>query len=280
MDKDNFVCNDLEDIFSVSKKKQLNHVMPESHFHSSYEVYYLLEGERQFFIKDRTIVIKTGDLIIIRPNVLHRTANAEQPKHEKIILNFKEEFLAAFNGNFIYTLHSDFQKDYLVIRFSLQHKIFVEDMLQQIVHEAQEKKSSYEVSIQTFIMQLLIYCSRHLEEYKRKPLEYLNTMHERISEVARYINTYYKNDLSLQYLADKFYVSPYYLSRSFKEVTGFTFVEYLNSVRVKEAKKLLEESNLKVHLIASKVGYGSITHFGRVFKELTGHTPMFYRKRK
>ncbi|QHQ63256.1 helix-turn-helix domain-containing protein [Anaerocolumna sedimenticola] len=274
-----FECNDVEDIFSVSKKKQFNHAMPESHFHSSYELYYLLEGERQFFIKDRTIVMGTGDLVIIRPNVLHRTANTEHPKHEKIILNFKEEFLAAFNGNFINTLHPNFQNDYLVIHFSLQHKILVEDMLQQIVLEAQEKKSSYEIYIQSLILQLLIFSSRYMEEHNIKPFEYLNTKHERISEVVRYINTYYKNDLSLQFLSNRFYVSPYYLSRTFKEVTGFTFVEYLNSVRIKEAKKLLEESNLKVSLIAAKVGFGSITHFGRVFKELTGHKPLFYRKR-
>ncbi len=280
MSRSDFECNNLEDIFSVSKKKQLNHMMPESHFHSSYEVYYLLEGERQFFIKDRTIVIKAGDLIIIQPNVLHRTANGEQPKHEKIILNFKEGFLSTLNGNFFNTLHPYFHKDYLVIHFSLQHKILVEDMLQQIVHEAQEQRSSYEVYIQTLIMQLMMYSSRYLEEYNSKPLEYLSTVHERISEVVRYINTYYKNELSLQSLADKFFISPYYLSRIFKEITGFTYVEYLNSVRIKEAIKLLEETNLKVCFIASKVGYGSITHFGRVFKELTGHTPLFYRKRK
>jgi YesN/AraC family two-component response regulator len=75
-------------------------------------------------------------------------------------------------------------------------------------------------------------------------------------------------------------VSPYYLSRFFKEATGFTFVEYLNSVRIKEAKRLLERSSMKVKLISRKVGFGSVTHFGRVFKLVTGHTPLYYRKAK
>ncbi|MNJ41043.1 Bifunctional transcriptional activator/DNA repair enzyme AdaA [compost metagenome] len=79
-------------------------------------------------------------------------------------------------------------------------------------------------------------------------------------------------------LAEKFYVSPYYLSRFFKEATGFTFVEYVNSVRINEATKLLERSSLKVNLIAKKVGFGSVTHFGRVFKSVTGHAPLYYRK--
>ncbi|BCJ93958.1 hypothetical protein acsn021_15270 [Anaerocolumna cellulosilytica] len=280
MSKRNFVLNNFADIFSVSRKKQANHIMPYSHFHSSYEAYYLLEGERQFFIKDRTIVIKAGDLIIIQPDVLHKTANGNYPEHEKIILNFKEEFIPAFRGDLFKKLYSAFDEDYLVIHFTLQYKIQVEDMLQRIVQEAREKKGAYEIYIQSLVLQLLILSSRYLEEHIMEPLEYLNPMHERISEIVRYINKHYKKELSLPYLADKFFVSPYYLSHAFKEVTGFTFVEYVNSVRIKEAKKLLEETNLKVYFIAAKVGYGSITHFGRVFKEITGHAPLYYRKKK
>lgn len=280
MERSNFVFNNMEDIFAVSKKKQRNHIMPNNHFHSSYEVYYLLEGERLFFIKDRTVVLKAGDLMILHPNVLHRTANGNQPQHEKIILNFKEEFLSASKGRFFETLHPQFQNDYVVISFPLQNKMYVEDLLQRIVEEAKEKKSIYETVIQTLIIQLLIYCSRFMEEYDSKPLEYINPMHERISEVVRYINEHYKNELTLPYVADRFYVSPYYLSRAFKEVTGFNFVEYVNSVRIKEAIALLEETDLKVYLIAAKTGYGSITHFERVFKEITGRTPLYFRKRK
>lgn len=70
------------------------------------------------------------------------------------------------------------------------------------------------------------------------------------------------------------------MSRFCKVATGFTFVEYVNSVRIKEAKHLLEQTTLKVNLIARKVGFGSVTHFGRVFKAVTGHAPLYYRKGK
>ncbi|MEY8355511.1 AraC family transcriptional regulator [Lachnospiraceae bacterium 54-53] len=269
----------IEETVSVSRKKQANHTMPDNHFHSTYEVYYLLEGERKFFIKDRTVVIKAGDLVIIHPNVLHRTADGNHSEHEKIILNFKEEFMPGAEGEFFQKLHPGLHEDYLVIHFSHHLKIIGEELLLQIVEEAQVRKAAYREYIQSLIIQLLILSSRYLEEHAMEPFEYLTPMHERISEVVRYINDHYKGDLSLQYLADKFYVSPFYLSRAFKEVTGFTFVEYVNSVRVKEAKKLLEETNLKVYLIAAKAGYGSITHFGRVFKEITGHAPLYYRRK-
>lgn len=277
---ENFTLNSMEDLFSVSRRKQSEHLMPNSHFHSTYEAYYLLSGERSFFIKDRTILIKAGDFILLHPNVLHKTANTVQPEHEKIILNFKEAFLPSIHESFFETLHPCFKNEYIIIHFSIQYKMLFEDYLLQIVKEAQELQEGYDIIIQALLAQILVFASRHMELYKMEALEYLNPMHERISEIVRYINTNYRKDLSLQFVADHFFVSSYYLSRTFKEVTGFGFVQYVNSVRIKEAKKLLEETSLKVYTIAERVGYGSITHFGRIFREITGHSPLYFRKRK
>ncbi|MFW5749714.1 MAG: helix-turn-helix domain-containing protein, partial [Halanaerobium sp.] len=89
-----------------------------------------------------------------------------------------------------------------------------------------------------------------------------------------------KKSLTLSSLADKFNYSPAYLSRAFKEVTGFNFVEYKNNVRIKEAGKLLQQSKLSVTEIATEVGFNNITHFGRIFKEITDLSPLAYRKVK
>ena len=275
---ENFSLNSMEDLFFVSRRKQSEHLMPSSHFHSTYEAYYLLSGERYFFIKDRTVLLKAGDFILIQPNVLHKTTNAAQPEHEKIILNFREAFLPCINGSFLKTLHKAFQDDYLIIHFSMHYKIQFEDYLLKIVNEAQELKNGYDNMIQSLIVQLLVFISRYLEQSKPNIPEYQNPMHERISQIVRYININYKKDLTLQYVADRFFISPFYLSRTFKDVTGFSFVQYVNSLRIKEAKKLLQETSLKVYTIAERVGFGSITHFNRIFKEVTSHSPLYYRR--
>ncbi|MGB3986308.1 MAG: helix-turn-helix transcriptional regulator, partial [Limnochordia bacterium] len=72
--------------------------------------------------------------------------------------------------------------------------------------------------------------------------------------------------------------SQYYLSRMFKTVTGLTLIEYLNTIRIQEAQKLLADENLSITEIASLVGYDSQTYFGRMFKRITGLTPREYRK--
>ena len=269
-----------EETFIVSHRKALSHNMPENHFHSTFEIFYLISGKREFFIKDRTLVINEGDIVIISPNILHRTTNTEMPKHERLIVNIHETCMSVGNPSYRKILQPLFERDYIIVRCHLQERLKIETLSQSIIQEIDEKRPGFEMYSQTLVLQLVIICCRHMQKNNIEALEYPSPMHERISEVVRYINNNYMHDLSLQFVAEKFYVSPYYLSRFFKEATGFTFVEYLNSVRIKEAKKLLEHSSMKVNLIYKKVGFGSITHFGRVFKAVTGYAPLHYRKRK
>lgn len=267
-----------EGTFLVSHRKALSHHMPIGHFHSTYEIYYLMSGKREFFIKDRTVVINKGDIVIISPNILHRTTNAEMPKHERLIVNIHETQMASVNSSWMDTLKPLLENEYIIVNGTLHDRLAIESLAHSIMQEVQEKKPGFELYAQTLVLQLLLICCRHVLQNIVKPPEAPSPMHERISEVVRYINSHYMEELSLQLLAENFFVSQYYLSRFFKEATGFTFVEYLNSVRIKEAKKLLEHSSMKVSLISKKVGFGSVTHFGRVFKEVTGFVPLYYRK--
>jgi len=267
------------DTFLVSHRMALSHHMPTSHFHSTFEIYYLMSGRREFFIKDRTLVTGEGDVVIIAPNVLHRTTNAERPKHERLIVNMHEQYMAAPDGSHMEALRPLFENEYLVFKSSLQERQAVSSLAHGILKEMQDRKPGFEMYARTLVLQLLMICCRNAGQPWTEPPASPSPMHDRISEIVRYINQHYMEEVSLPRVAEKFYVSPYYLSRFFKEATGFTFVEYVNSVRITEAKKLLEQSSMKVNLIAKRVGFGSVTHFGRVFKSVTGHAPLHYRKR-
>ncbi|MDO3409249.1 AraC family transcriptional regulator [Saccharibacillus sp. CPCC 101409] len=267
-----------KETFIVHHRKALSHRMTINHFHSTYEVFYLMAGKREFFIKDRAFVIEEGDLIIISPNVLHRTMDTEIPVHERLVVNIHESYITAPDGSRSDVLHPLFEQEYILVKGHLLKQVPVNGLAQEIVREVREKKPGYEAYARALTLQMLIVGCRKWAEAGGEPQLYPSPVHERISEVVRYINSHYMEELSLDLLAEKFYVSPYYISRSFKTATGFAFVEYLNIVRVKEATTLLLSSSLKVHVIAARVGFGSVTHFGRVFKQITGRPPLFYRK--
>ena len=103
-------------------------------------------------------------------------------------------------------------------------------------------------------------------------------MHEKISEIATYLQQHYNDNVTLQNIAEQFYISPSYLSRTFKKVTGFYFNEYIQAVRMREARRQLIETDEKILNISVNVGFHSIAHFNKTFKKMSNLTPMQFRK--
>lgn len=98
-----------------------------------------------------------------------------------------------------------------------------------------------------------------------------------IDSVKEYINTNYKEDLSLTLLSQQVFISAPYLSKIFKECTGISLKQYITEIRVHKAKEFLKNPNLKISEVAEMVGYDKIHGFLKMFKEATGMTPGEYR---
>ena len=249
------------------------------HYHSGYEVYYLLSGIRNYFIKDRIYRIERGDIVVINRNDLHKTTYAGSMSHERILINFEETFINEMmpclkDIDILKPFHDNIH----IIKLNKAEQMIIEKNLFKIMTEAKEKCVGSESFVILLMMELLIFISRMAAQPKAATKEYLNPMHAKILDIVKYININYMNELTLQHISENFYISPSYLSRLFKNVTGFTFVEYLKSIRIKEAQHLLKESKFSMDEIAERTGYESSTHFGRVFKEITGFSPLRFRK--
>ena len=99
-----------------------------------------------------------------------------------------------------------------------------------------------------------------------------------IEQVAAFIEEHYADPVTLGGMAKIFMTNPCALSRSFKRYMGIPPISYLNRVRIQAAKELIENSDLSLTQVCSRVGYESLTYFGRVFKEFTGVTPSQFRR--
>jgi two-component system response regulator YesN len=101
-----------------------------------------------------------------------------------------------------------------------------------------------------------------------------------IREAVTYIRFNIDQPLSLSHIADTLGVHPSYLSRAFKKELGMTLTEYINKLRIEEAKYLLDHENASVTQAALSVGYNDPNYFSKVFTRLEHVTPHDYRKRK
>ncbi len=247
------------------------------HVHDGYEIYYLVAGERNYYINNLIYSLRKGDLLFINKNELHRTTVKGKARHERILINFEEVFLqkigapAALNFPFMAT-------QCLLLRPDAHEQGIIENILYSMLQEQAEHRTQRNLYLQTLLLQLFIEMGR-IQEMQREAIAPENNEKQmKVYEIIDYLQTHYGDKLTLAQLSEEFYISSTYLCRLFKQTTGFTIIEYLNYIRIQKAQLQLRESNAKVTQIAEDTGFDSIAHFGRVFKQIAKRSPLQYRK--
>lgn len=106
-----------------------------------------------------------------------------------------------------------------------------------------------------------------------------NTQHSNVfTKIKTFIDENYRQEISLERVAEVTNLSTSYLSFIFKEVSGKNFVDYVNEFRIQKAKELLSQTSLRVSEVAEAVGYSNANVFSKAFKKYTGITPGQFRK--
>ena len=159
------------------------------------------------------------------------------------------EHLAYKRGGRVY--HFDGRADYLDILMSLD---------------------SYK-AINFWFVQKMKEAARHIAANER---EKSNNV---VEKAKAYIKENFTSDLSLENLAKEIGISPYYLSRLFKELEGINYIDYLTGLRIDYAKKEISESEKSIKVICRNAGYSDPNYFSRIFKKWVGITPTEYREK-
>ena len=118
----------------------------------------------------------------------------------------------------------------------------------------------------------------YVEQECRSERQDIRPRNETVEQICAYLAANYQQKFSLTDVAARFYLSPYYLSRLFRRVTGQSIVDYINGRRIEAAQRLLESTDLNISAVAEQTGFASAAHFRRVFRETMGTGPLQYRK--
>lgn len=125
--------------------------------------------------------------------------------------------------------------------------------------------------------------AEQLKRFTRNIIGYLSKAgqlagKDMMEAIRVFIETHYKEPLSLQSISERFYIHPNYFSKRFKEKFGLSFIDYLTSIRMRHASQLLRSTDLKIHQIADHVGFEDTAYFGSVFRKAFHMTPKQYRE--
>lgn len=280
-EKENTCKQTLPGISISRVARDYEFTMPSRHMHDEYEIYYLIDGERYYFIENQIYHVTKGSLVLIGRNQIHKTVQYGDSYHERITLMLQEDYLNRFlslTGEF--SASEFFRENQGVISLTIPEQDTVLSILNDIFSEMSSKSYGYHLMILTKLSQLFVFCDRirnHGPDSRPDTLS-SSAVHQRVSQVAAYISEHYAEASSLGTVANHFYMSKNYLSRIFKQVTGYTVNEYINANRILHARRLLTESHMSITQIAEAVGYESITYFEKVFRSQTSSSPLQYRK--
>ncbi len=255
--------------------------MVSRHFHETYELYYLLEGQRYYFIDRQTYLVKAGDVVMIKPNQIHKTSMAGESYHNRILLQIDGERIdALLNACGMGGIEDIYGEDAGILSIPESERWKIMDLFQQIQKELQERPRQYMVRVRLKLAELLLSLTRYQRKfcYQQENQTSQNWKHKKVGEVADYLSSHPETDESLEELAKRFFISKSYLSRIFREVTSFTVNEYKNVSRIKKSQQLLTHSDYSITEISELLGFENLTYFERVFKKYAGVTPLKYRK--
>ncbi len=252
--------------------KEHEYAMNEPHNHDFYELYFLFEGEREFFVENKMFNVSANTLVVVPPYSIHKT---EGGPYKRINLNISPTLLNSSQNEFLIQLSKNIavkiQKEYV-------------DTIKKLLSEGAKLQSSgikYKNEYLVSIIQTIIYLLS-VQDYRS--ISATSTSHKlknispEVLKILSFINSHYNQQVTLKDLCNEFFLSKVSLCKKFKSVMNCSIMEYVNQMRLSKAKSLLRETNKTVEEIAFDCGFSSANYFGLIFKKEVGMSPLNYKK--
>lgn len=267
--------------FSIGKAKRADvHFVSDSHYHNTYEIYYLVSGTRRQFVDHTIYDMKKGDLILIPKGSIHKTTAIVKNPHTRYLINFSEEYAESICREMgEKSVKSVF--DTTVISIPESRREYILSLFDRMEEEYLERKSDKyaDAMIKNYLSELFVFILRYNKRKRGGDIPE-EIPEKEIQTAARFIYDNYDKDITLSKVAGYVHMSESYFSKKFKSVTGLNFSEYLVSTRMKRADELLLNTNKSIADIAAICGFSDANYFGDVFKKRKGVSPNKYRKFK
>ena len=236
------------------------------HHHDFYEMYYFLGGDVTYLIEGEKYKLNVGDLVFINPMELHQPIVDSGSVYERFVLWIDRSFLSSLsdkNMDFASCFKEAKNRHVNVFHTSIMKRGDIYSLLENIAREAYSDHVGHEKYSEALLTILLCEVSRIIDAGNQMPT--VTQQPNLISRVTDYINNHYAEDLSLDALANRFFVNKYYLSHEFSEQLGIGLNRYITLKRLSIAKELLS-NGIPAGEVATKCGFRNYTTFYRLFK--------------
>ncbi len=250
----------------------------ELHHHDFFELYFLMSGDVTYIIESRIYHMMPGDMLLVSPRELHQLCiRPEMSSYERYVLWVDPQVLRRFStestdlGKYFDPTRAGYGN---LLRLTPEGRSRIQSLMEALYQESQSGGFGSDLMRESLLMQLLVSISR-LVSQEQGQFEEATRSNRAVSKVIDYVNLHYGEPLSLDMLAERFYVSKYHLSHEFNRQVGTSVYRYIQKKRLMIARQLLAQGS-KPNEVYSTCGFGDYAGFYRAFKAEYGAAPREY----
>lgn len=247
----------------------------EFHYHDFNKIIIFLSGNVTYLVEGKAYYLKPWDILLVNHHDIHKPIIDPNTTYERIIIWLQNDFIQSQQDrpcDLSACFATANEKSFNLIRLNapLQTKI------QTLIHSLEETLTSeefgHEVLSQTYFLQLMVYLNRVFSPEQYQDDRSASRYDKQIADILKYINLHLDADLSNETLAEKFFLSKYYLMHKFKEETGYTLHNYIQQKRLICAADMIKGGS-PILKASSLCGFSDYSTFLRAFRKMYGMSP-------
>lgn len=258
--------------------------MCQAHTHGWVEILYCLSGNMEVLLNGKKYDFLSRSLLIIPSHEVHQITALTNEHHEYFVLKFHPDVM-----NTSMQIQSEYR---CILPFLLpgnrHQRLFTEDELQDspipqlaahLFEEYRRMEYGYEIALKADFYNLILWILRRwhaIEPGSEK--NFTSRQYEQLQMVFDYVSENYASPISVSTMAKLCHISYSYFSKLFTRMTGQSFVDYLNLVRLSAAERLLITTEMNVTEISYATGFSDLSYFTRRFTAKNGISPRGYRE--
>lgn len=232
-----------------------------------FQLLYIASGKAHFHFGDKEEIVTAGHMVLYRPK--------EPQKYEYYGCDQTEVYWVHFTGSNVTNLLRSYGIADNMKVFYCGSGLEYQNYFRAMIQELQLCKEDYSEMLEIYLRQIFIKIHRLAMAVSKADNNFLA---EEIDKAITYFNEHYNEDICVEAYAKEHNMSTSWFIRNFKQYTGFTPMQFIISIRIKNAEALLMSNLYNVTEIARIVGYDNPLYFSRLFKKAKGLSPSEYRK--
>ncbi len=238
------------------------------HNHTSYELFIFLEGDVTFYVEGSAYQLKPFDVLVIRDNEMHRTVHLSKKTYRRIVVSIQKQFFDTLDCKQYQRLFTDREVgEANLIRADYIESSGFLDAVARFERYMKEAPRDGDAVLRATLVEMLHILSKSTLESGGDAFK-----NDVIKHILAYINQNITEPLSLDDIADAFFISKCHLCRMFKAATGFTIHSYITNKRIMLVRSLCRAGK-SIGSACMEAGFGSYSNFYKTYVKETGLNP-------